>query len=452
MFSTRGGNSEAGVPGLPLTEASMSQIGRNDPCPCGSGSKFKKCCLGKLSSSIETVAWQNVQARQWIQVDQQLSAELMDLLQRHPVEVEACLKRLDLPDDEMILGFALNWMCHHLPIQGQTMAQQFHQSGKMSADMRRLLECQMESPLSIFEVQEIQAGRGVRLHDVLQDQDLFVWDVGLSQSLQPHAGMLGWLLTLGQVTLTGGMHSTMLPPATFQKVREEAKKKRLKKEDLLGAKGEGLIRMWQQTLDAWVQAPAPELANTDGDPLAWIEDRFAFAPTQRAEVWAALMTLPGAHSDDSQTIGFSEDRPGGLIDNISIGTARVEEDEFLLSSNSTKRADRLRKLVEKACAGLELKKKRRKTRDFSPQPPIGPPASQDLMQLPEVQAKIAQMRQQMNEKWLDLKNPLLDGRSPRELSRTKTGRARLETVLKEFEYRGDPPEEVLWLRQQLGLI
>jgi len=23
-------------------------VGRNDPCPCGSGKKYKKCCLGKL--------------------------------------------------------------------------------------------------------------------------------------------------------------------------------------------------------------------------------------------------------------------------------------------------------------------------------------------------------------------------------------------------------------------
>ena len=23
------------------------KIGRNDPCPCGSGKKFKKCCMGK---------------------------------------------------------------------------------------------------------------------------------------------------------------------------------------------------------------------------------------------------------------------------------------------------------------------------------------------------------------------------------------------------------------------
>ncbi len=23
------------------------QVGRNDPCPCGSGKKFKKCCMSK---------------------------------------------------------------------------------------------------------------------------------------------------------------------------------------------------------------------------------------------------------------------------------------------------------------------------------------------------------------------------------------------------------------------
>lgn len=28
--------------------AESSGAGRNDPCPCGSGRKFKKCCLAKL--------------------------------------------------------------------------------------------------------------------------------------------------------------------------------------------------------------------------------------------------------------------------------------------------------------------------------------------------------------------------------------------------------------------
>ena len=33
-----------------ITEALENQkmkVGRNDPCPCGSGKKYKKCCLGK---------------------------------------------------------------------------------------------------------------------------------------------------------------------------------------------------------------------------------------------------------------------------------------------------------------------------------------------------------------------------------------------------------------------
>ena len=34
----------------------MSNIGRNDPCPCGSGKKYKKCCLGKDEPVLEAQA------------------------------------------------------------------------------------------------------------------------------------------------------------------------------------------------------------------------------------------------------------------------------------------------------------------------------------------------------------------------------------------------------------
>ncbi|MDP6041188.1 MAG: SEC-C metal-binding domain-containing protein [Candidatus Latescibacteria bacterium] len=27
----------------------FAKVGRNDPCPCGSGHKFKKCCIGLIS-------------------------------------------------------------------------------------------------------------------------------------------------------------------------------------------------------------------------------------------------------------------------------------------------------------------------------------------------------------------------------------------------------------------
>lgn len=35
--------------GLPQKNP-VKDVGRNDPCPCGSGKKFKKCCLGKATS------------------------------------------------------------------------------------------------------------------------------------------------------------------------------------------------------------------------------------------------------------------------------------------------------------------------------------------------------------------------------------------------------------------
>ncbi len=37
----------AGRPKLKLIPGGAAKPGRNDPCPCGSGKKYKKCCLGK---------------------------------------------------------------------------------------------------------------------------------------------------------------------------------------------------------------------------------------------------------------------------------------------------------------------------------------------------------------------------------------------------------------------
>ena len=31
------------------------KVGRNEPCPCGSGDKFKKCCLWKVGCGVEIV-------------------------------------------------------------------------------------------------------------------------------------------------------------------------------------------------------------------------------------------------------------------------------------------------------------------------------------------------------------------------------------------------------------
>ena len=42
------GSSSLGSLGMPHREP-LRKVGRNDPCPCGSGKKFKKCCLNVVS-------------------------------------------------------------------------------------------------------------------------------------------------------------------------------------------------------------------------------------------------------------------------------------------------------------------------------------------------------------------------------------------------------------------
>ncbi len=38
----------------------MQHIGRNDPCPCGSGKKYKKCCLPNQQPSSSDADWKTV--------------------------------------------------------------------------------------------------------------------------------------------------------------------------------------------------------------------------------------------------------------------------------------------------------------------------------------------------------------------------------------------------------
>jgi Protein of unknown function (DUF1186)/SEC-C motif len=42
----------------------FKDVGRNDPCPCGSGKKFKKCCLDSVRLGQAAPAWQEVEQRQ----------------------------------------------------------------------------------------------------------------------------------------------------------------------------------------------------------------------------------------------------------------------------------------------------------------------------------------------------------------------------------------------------
>lgn len=56
----------------------MTQVGRNDPCPCGSGKKYKKCCLAKDTESSRSTwrsAWSYAERSHLIKSSQDYPTE-----------------------------------------------------------------------------------------------------------------------------------------------------------------------------------------------------------------------------------------------------------------------------------------------------------------------------------------------------------------------------------------
>ena len=83
----------------------MAKIGRNTPCPCGSGKKHKKCCLLSQNGAIKS----NSQPTKFIPVYtelDQLSNSVMDLIKKDKLdEAETVSKKLLSEYPDQIDGF-----------------------------------------------------------------------------------------------------------------------------------------------------------------------------------------------------------------------------------------------------------------------------------------------------------------------------------------------------------
>ncbi len=82
----------------------MSKIGRNAPCPCGSGKKYKKCCLlnqDRRTKSVPPIKYRAV----YTDLDQ-LSNSVVDLINQNELEkAEAVSRRLLTEYPDQVDGF-----------------------------------------------------------------------------------------------------------------------------------------------------------------------------------------------------------------------------------------------------------------------------------------------------------------------------------------------------------
>ena len=182
----------------------MKTIGRNDPCPCGSGKKYKKCCQQSDESRDFTYRRQRNLEEDLIERVRSYAFDLHDLESFE----EAWHQFNDDHDDEMIapdspmLMLFMPWFLFHWRFkdgdEGTTNALSFLESSKvdLTMDEVRFLVSAGTSQYSLCEVVHTKPGVGMHLRDLFTNEEWEIAERSASQTL--HAGHIIYCAVMEQ--------------------------------------------------------------------------------------------------------------------------------------------------------------------------------------------------------------------------------------------------------------
>ena len=159
----------------------MTNVGRNEPCPCGSGKKYKQCCLleteatrrtdDRLEAVPKAIEWLTATRGQAVReaLDDQFFGGLDDK------EYEK-LMGMDPDSLEGIMINAMEWLLADgtITVKGQERRVTellFARGGPvLSAGQREWIELLASKPIRLYEVAEVIPGESMRLQDLLLPQ------------------------------------------------------------------------------------------------------------------------------------------------------------------------------------------------------------------------------------------------------------------------------------------
>ncbi len=233
------------------------KVGRNDPCPCGSGRKYKKCCAAAEDARSQD-ARRNALAR--------MTDELVKYGDRHVAWenredcVAAYFGRSDRDlEESFVVPLFVDWLHLDVPAaDGLTCAESYRErrGARLPADERALLDSLVASHLGLYEVTEVRPGEGVTLRHVLFDTTHEIAERLGSRSVDRRDLVAARLVAIGgRTSITSG--ALLFPPEHRTALLER----------LRGALGGALpteVRdlrraagIFQQHLDAMRHAPPP---------------------------------------------------------------------------------------------------------------------------------------------------------------------------------------------------
>lgn len=429
----------------------MSGTDRNQPCPCGSGQKYKRCCLRRQQVD-ETAARREFNARQrLLDLERDTCMAIRDWVltawEHDPLD------GLPFDPDERPEGLSLfvPFACYDLgPGERLTWAEAFAASSRLKPDERRWLDAQAQSWMGIWQIRAVDPGRSLTVRDRLTGEVRTVFERAASRTAPLHGSVVGRVVEFDGHTVFSGIYPVPFSPALSDTLVENLREgladvNRLPRRRLL--RPDELRRMAIRifTLSAahqWTlideRRPAVRLANTDGDPLERVEERYPFAPSDREAVLAGLARLTHARcttEPGERPTRFQIERPGHAaskaLDNTITAHVIVSADAVQVETNSRKRADAM--AASLAAAGLPLGAPRRTVRAFELPAPGAAPRLQAAPP-PELIEHVRGLNDAHYAQWPDDPLPALGGKTPRQAMRTKSGREKVDALLRDLAW------------------
>jgi len=474
-----------------------AKVGRNDPCPCGSNKKYKRCCLSS-QHSFEDSPWQ----RQRVASDN-LTDDLMAFARKRfgneILEAWMDFNQTDVPppigedfsEGQIFFPYLLfDWNPHQPALRSKRpkpglIAQEYIlvKSRKLSDLEGLILSLSIAQPVSFYEVLRCDPGHGMLLRDILIGGEVEVEEHKGSQHVRKGDILYGQLCPLPDVITLSRMAPLAILPgkkAAVVALRAQLRRKIAKQERELTAldliRYREMIRAVYLDIRDGLRVP-PRLQNTDGDPLAFHTLTFEIGSPQVA--FDALASLAWGESKEDLLDGAETAADGVLLgisfdwrqkgnamhktwDNTILGHLKIAGRTLTVEVNSAQRARRIREEIEQRLGILgrhrgtvsqtpeQMMATRKQTNNSIPS--SAKPNEDKYDVEPEaLEAVRANMRREM-EAWVDLKLPILGGRTPRQAVQDPDGREIVEGILLDWERSAAQPSMAKFLEPDVAMI
>ncbi|MBI4827965.1 MAG: SEC-C domain-containing protein [Nitrospinae bacterium] len=444
--------------------------GRNDPSPCGSGKKYKKCCLMK---EVAPSGFENAQRGRLVRQVKSFAERRYRHEMRYAFEEfsDGADPQAAIPPgyEEMFQINFNDWMLYDWTPEedGRSLMDRFLAESRLSDGEQLVLERMARSFLSLYEIQEVFPGKGMVLRDLLREETHEVSEKAGSRSVKRWDLIAARLIPLDGTWIISGSVYPFL-----RRDKEYLLKEILDDfegylaggggpglDDYLKSEGALFNYLWMEAL----RPPAmPTLSTTTGEAMVFANTRYRLADAAKSRI--KLERSKEFEHDEGNDIylwfgpGSKKSMP------VVLGTVTIRDGYLVLECQSKERLERGKKCLELLLkgeishpfdsyedVGAALRRRQEEGQAHRDEVDGAPDENEAALMM-------AKFKRQHYEKTLKQRIPMLEDKTPRQALRTKRGRALVIEWLKLLEnseaHEKKTPGtgiDLLWMWEQLGL-